>query len=173
MNWCSAAVSGDHLHGKVWRQRKWQSACRDYKKSVTSPHDPSSPNKRLIHHIISSSCSIPTPHCLTLPTELPTADIGNAGSPAMDTLQPTVTYQPPTQGPDPESGNQEKPRSIFSILAWVFLWISLVGFLVLPSSFPQIEKFLNESGELTKVVQFTQNVPLWVLFFPYRCSSNI
>ena len=120
----------------------------------------------------------------------------------MDPSQPTITHQPPTQGPYLESGNQEKPPQetpatsghpenrkvvltqylsmlikqphiIYNILAWFFLWISLAGFLVLPSSFPQIEKFLNESGELTKVVQSTQNVPLWVLFFPLIPHFNL
>ena len=60
----------------------------------------------------------------------------------------------------------DEPPNLFNILAWIFMWIVLAGFLVLPSSFPQIEEHVNSSGEIAKAVKFTQNIPLYVLFFP-------
>ena len=60
----------------------------------------------------------------------------------------------------------DEPPNIFNILAWIFMWIVLAGFLVLPSSFPQIEEHVNPSNQLAKVVNFTQNIPLYVFFFP-------
>jgi len=107
----------------------------------------------------------------------------------MSLSQPISPHQPPTQDPDLESGYQERPRqgtpatlgdleaakivvtrylkmlldephNLFSILACVFMWIVLAGFLVLPDSFPKVQNVVNKSGELTKVVQFTRNIPL-------------
>jgi hypothetical protein len=53
-----------------------------------------------------------------------------------------------------------EPHDFFSILAGVFMWIVLAGFLVLPGSFPEIQNFVNSSGELGKVVRFMRNIPL-------------
>ena len=64
----------------------------------------------------------------------------------------------------------DEPPDIFNILAWIFMWIVLAGFLVLPSSFPQIEEHVNSLGEIAKAVNFTQNIPLYVLFFPLSPS---
>jgi predicted metal-binding membrane protein len=52
------------------------------------------------------------------------------------------------------------PHNLVNILAYVFMWIVLAGFLVLPGSFPQIQTIVNKSGELRKVVQFMRNIPL-------------
>jgi hypothetical protein len=89
--------------------------------------------------------------------------------------QPITDQQHPTQGPDPESVNVnretpttskapeyvkvtqylkmilDKPGKIQSVLAHVFMWITLAGFLVLPTTFPQIEITVN-------TVQFTRNI---------------
>lgn len=117
-----------------------------------------------------------------------TAVMGNASSPTMDASQTTSAHQPPTQGPDPGSGKQGSPpqamprklgylnaagmalkrdlkrlldpHNLVNILAYVFMWIVLAGFLVLPGSFPQIQTIVNKSGELRKVVQFMRNIPL-------------
>jgi hypothetical protein len=108
----------------------------------------------------------------------------------MDLSQRISAHQLPTQSPDPESVNQEKPpqeqpatlgeeieaarvvvtrylkmlleepHNLFNILACIFMWIVLAGFLILPSSFPQIQKIASGSGELTKVVNFTHNIGL-------------
>jgi hypothetical protein len=107
----------------------------------------------------------------------------------MNPSQPITPHQLPTQGPDPESGIQVKPRQetpttvedsgrklvevtkylnmlldepgrLSSILVHVFMWIILAGFLVIPSSFPQIQKIVSSSGELSSVVQFTRNIGL-------------
>jgi hypothetical protein len=45
------------------------------------------------------------------------------------------------------------------------LWIVLAGFLVLPSSFPDIQTILG-NNKLSKVVRVARNVPLYVPFFP-------
>src|SRR6266852_4205078 len=97
-----------------------------------------------------------------------------ASSPPPVPSQPISANQPPTQSPDPESGSQEnpphthatlgdeieaakivvtrylnmlldEPHNLFSILACIFMWIVLAGFLVLPSSFPKIQKIVNGS----------------------------
>jgi hypothetical protein len=46
------------------------------------------------------------------------------------------------------------------------MWIVLAGFLVLPSSFPNIQTILGDSNKLSKVVRVARNVPLYVPFFP-------
>ena len=58
------------------------------------------------------------------------------------------------------------PHDFFSILAGVFMWIVLAGFLVLPASFPEIQNLVNKSGEISKIVRFMRNIPLYVLLFP-------
>jgi hypothetical protein len=82
----------------------------------------------------------------------------------MDPSQTISAHQPSTQGPDPGSGNQERPpqetpatlgylkaakivltrdrkmlldpHNFLSIMAAVFMWIVLAGLLVLPGSLP-------------------------------------
>jgi hypothetical protein len=51
-------------------------------------------------------------------------------------------------------------HDFFSILASIFMWIVLAGFLVLPGSFPEIQNFVNKQHELSKVVRFMRNIPL-------------
>lgn len=48
----------------------------------------------------------------------------------------------------------------FNVMTCVFMWIVLAGFLVLPSSFPNIQTILGHSNELSKVVRVTRNIPL-------------
>ncbi|KAN0113548.1 hypothetical protein V8E52_007612 [Russula decolorans] len=107
----------------------------------------------------------------------------------MDPSQTISAYQPPDS--DTESGNQERPpqdapaklgclgaarvvlarygkmllesHDFFSILASIFMWIVLAGFLVLPGSFPEIQNFVNKQHELSKVVRFMRNIPLLTL----------
>lgn len=106
----------------------------------------------------------------------------------MDLSQTISAHQPPSQYPEPESGNQEgppketsttfghleavstryvnmvlhdsEPHDIFGVLAGVFMWIALAGFLVLPGSFPKLKKIVKDSGELGRVVHLMQKIPL-------------
>lgn len=50
----------------------------------------------------------------------------------------------------------------------LFLWIVLAGFLVLPSSFPNIPPGWqsNEANDLRKALRIARNIPLFVPFFP-------
>jgi hypothetical protein len=54
----------------------------------------------------------------------------------------------------------------FNVLTCVCMWTVLAGFLVLPSSFPNIQTILGKSNELNKVVRVARNIPLYVSFFP-------
>jgi len=54
-------------------------------------------------------------------------------------------------------------NGFFNILAGVFMWIVLAGFLVLPASFPKIENLVNKSGEISKIVASMRNLPLLTL----------
>jgi len=54
----------------------------------------------------------------------------------------------------------------FNVMTCVFMWIVLAGFLVLPSSFPNIQTILGDSNKLSKVVRVARNVPLYVPLFP-------
>ncbi|KAF8463967.1 hypothetical protein DFH94DRAFT_857897 [Russula ochroleuca] len=50
-------------------------------------------------------------------------------------------------------------------MAQVFLWILLAGFLILPSSFPNIQTIVKGSGTLTKVLHDVRNAPALVIAF--------
>jgi len=52
------------------------------------------------------------------------------------------------------------------IFASFFTWIMLAGFLVLPSSFSDLEEIQTDSGELRKVLQVIRNIPLYVPYSP-------
>jgi hypothetical protein len=54
----------------------------------------------------------------------------------------------------------------YNVMTCFCMWIVLAGFLVLPSSFPDIQTILGNSNKLGKVVHITRNVPLYVPFFP-------
>jgi hypothetical protein len=58
------------------------------------------------------------------------------------------------------------PSDFYNIMAQVFLWILLAGFLILPSSFPNIQTIVKGSGTLTKVVNDVRNTPAYVPSFP-------
>jgi hypothetical protein len=58
------------------------------------------------------------------------------------------------------------PSDFYSIMAQVFLWILLAGFLVLPGTFPNIQTIVKGSDTLTGVVLTVRNVPLYVPSFP-------
>jgi hypothetical protein len=59
------------------------------------------------------------------------------------------------------------------ISASVFKWVMLAGFLVLPSSFSELEQIETDSGQLRKVFQALRNIPLYVSLPPtYLPSSN-
>jgi hypothetical protein len=53
----------------------------------------------------------------------------------------------------------------FNVMTFVFMWIVLAGFLVLPSSFPKIQTILGDSNKLCRVVRVARNIPLYVAFF--------
>lgn len=59
----------------------------------------------------------------------------------------------------PKSGHISVWNYIF---ASIFTWILLAGFLVLPSSFSELESIETNSGELRKVLQAIRNLPLYV-----------
>lgn len=52
----------------------------------------------------------------------------------------------------------------FNVMTCFFSWIILAGFLVLPTSFPDIQTILADSNKLSKVVRVARNVPLYVPF---------
>ena len=58
------------------------------------------------------------------------------------------------------------PSDFYSIMAQVFLWILLAGFLVLPSTFPNIQTIMKSSDTLTGVMLTVRNVPLYVPSLP-------
>jgi len=113
----------------------------------------------------------------------------------MDPAQNISADQPPIPDePDLESNKQEGPPQktppgawiLFirhlkmvldprRILAGIFMWTILAGFIVLPGSFPEIQEILSKSGKFTKVLHFVQNIPLYVLFsllFPHFDPQN-
>ncbi|KAN0111391.1 hypothetical protein V8E52_008547 [Russula decolorans] len=53
----------------------------------------------------------------------------------------------------------------FNVMTFVFMWIVLAGFLVLPSSFPKIQTILGDSNKLCRVVRVARNIPLLVVGF--------
>ena len=63
------------------------------------------------------------------------------------------------------------PSDFYNIMAQVFLWILLAGFLILPTSFPNIQTIVKGSGTLTKVVHEVRNVPAYVPSFPLVSHS--
>ena len=54
----------------------------------------------------------------------------------------------------------------FNVMTFVFMWIVIAGFLVLPSSCPKIQTILGDSNKLCKVVRVARNIPLYVPFLP-------
>jgi hypothetical protein len=54
----------------------------------------------------------------------------------------------------------------YNVLTCFCMWIVLAGFLMLPSSFPQIQTILGETNELKKVVHLSRNISMYVPFFP-------
>jgi len=53
----------------------------------------------------------------------------------------------------------------FNVMTCVFMWTVLAGFLVLPSSFPDIQTILGDSNKLSKVVRVARNIPLLTIGF--------
>jgi hypothetical protein len=70
------------------------------------------------------------------------------------------------QAPTTTTTDDAPPHDFYNVMAQVFLWILLAGFLVLPSTFPNIQTIVKGSGTLTKVVHTARNVPLYVPSFP-------
>jgi hypothetical protein len=58
------------------------------------------------------------------------------------------------------TADDSPPSDFYNFMAQVFLWILLAGFLVLPSTFPNIQTIVKDSTTLTKVVHTVRNVPL-------------
>ncbi|KAF8463964.1 hypothetical protein DFH94DRAFT_825221 [Russula ochroleuca] len=63
------------------------------------------------------------------------------------------------------TADDSPPSDFYNFMAQVFLWILLAGFLVLPSTFPNIQTIVKDSTTLTKVVHTVRNVPLLVIAF--------
>jgi hypothetical protein len=59
---------------------------------------------------------------------------------------------------------------LHNFMAGFFMWIVLAGFLVLPTTFPNIIKSkVESSAELSKALKIVRNVPLYVLSFSLAC----
>ena len=52
------------------------------------------------------------------------------------------------------------------ITASLFTWIQLAGFLIIPSSFSNLEESGTNSTGLMRVLHSIRNVPMYVAFFP-------
>ena len=59
----------------------------------------------------------------------------------------------------------EEVPPLVNIFAWLFTWILLAGFVVLPSTFDTLGDILANAGVSQKVVQTIDNLPLYVLSF--------
>jgi hypothetical protein len=55
---------------------------------------------------------------------------------------------------------QNIKKGVARILAIIFHWIVLAGFLVLPGSLPEIREILEESGKLGWALHFVENVTM-------------
>jgi len=66
---------------------------------------------------------------------------------------------------------EDVPR-LHNILAWLFTWILLAGFVVLPSTFSTLEEFPINSSGFQKVLHSIQNLPMYVFSFSLVPSSN-
>ena len=151
-------------------------------------------NSQPVAPISAASNSATPPLFPGFPDARPTSstDISTVGSPTIGFSQLPALNQSLTQSPNLERGRptrQDTGRSgttdsiaktkyadmifgseevpfRFNVMTCVFMWIVLAGFLVLPSSFPTIEKIAGDSGKLKSVVGFARNIPLYVPFFP-------
>jgi hypothetical protein len=61
---------------------------------------------------------------------------------------------------------------LYTALSSAFMWIVLAGFLVLPTTFPNIQTILKESEELSKVLHVARNLPLYVPSFSPSCLPS-
>ncbi|KAN0114264.1 hypothetical protein V8E52_006914 [Russula decolorans] len=143
----------------------------------TPPHTPSSPDPRPIPTTDISTTGSPT----IVYSQLPALNPLPLVSPDVERVRPTRL--PPkragtmrTFGGSGATGNSivrtqytdmvfETMPFRFNVMTFVFMWIVLAGFLVLPSSFPKIQTILGDSNKLCKVVRVVRNIPLLVVGF--------
>jgi hypothetical protein len=52
---------------------------------------------------------------------------------------------------------------IYNLLSCIFHWIILAGFLVLPTSFPNLQKLAENAGKADNVFKDARNIPVYVL----------
>jgi hypothetical protein len=52
---------------------------------------------------------------------------------------------------------------IYNLLSCIFHWIILAGFLVLPTSFPNLQKLAENTGKIDNVFKDARNIPVYVL----------
>jgi hypothetical protein len=52
---------------------------------------------------------------------------------------------------------------IYNILSCIFHWIILAGFLVLPTSFPNLQKLAENTGKIDNVFKDARNIPVLVI----------
>jgi hypothetical protein len=52
-----------------------------------------------------------------------------------------------------------------SILATIFTWLVLAGFIVLPNTFTTLEGLENDTNVFGKALRAARNLPLYVPFF--------
>jgi hypothetical protein len=60
----------------------------------------------------------------------------------------------------------DEPSDFSNVMAQTFLWILLAGFLVLPTTFTNVQKLVVCSNTLTEVVHAVRNVSAYVPSFP-------
>jgi hypothetical protein len=59
----------------------------------------------------------------------------------------------------------ENVSVVDTILATVFTWLVLAGFVVLPGTFTTLEGLENKTGVVGKILRAARNLPLYVPFF--------
>jgi hypothetical protein len=66
----------------------------------------------------------------------------------------------------------DEPSDFSNVMAQIFLWTLLAGFLVLPSTFTNVQKSVVCSNTLTEVVRDVRNISAYVPSFhlsPFVC----
>jgi hypothetical protein len=60
----------------------------------------------------------------------------------------------------------------YNVLSCLFMWIVLAGFLILPTSFPELQTILQNSSKISKLLRYVGNLPLYVPFAPLVPPSS-
>lgn len=148
--------------------------------NLTPPLPPNSPDARPVSTTDISAAGSPTIgySINQSPTQSPNLDRGQPARPTKGRSGTMRTYA--TSGGGSTIAQTEFTDMLFesipfryNVMTCFCNWIILAGFLVLPSSFPNIQTIVNESnklGKVGKVVGVARNVPVYVPFFRLFCS---